>query len=337
MKKVTCTRCSARFEAGSGKCPACGARERGSRVAPKTGRAARSAKSAKQEKRAVAAGFIVAALAVLAVLTVILCSLGGVFDFVGSSAPKMPDVVGQTEANARQMLEGLDLRVEVKTEQSAEAVGVVIKQSVPAERALRANQVVTLTVSDGSLAERVDTGDEPEETVEAPFVQGEDFEAARARAEAQGLYLTFGGEEYSDAPEGTILAQDPMAGTRIRPGSAIRVTVSLGPEIVEYEISVSAGKGGSVSPSGRVTVEEGEDAVFTITADEGYVLDELFIDDERVRPVEEFTFAKVDADHTLYAVFRVKTEADGDGETETGKEDDERPAVSTPSDIKADR
>ena len=336
MKKVTCTRCSARFEAGSGKCPACGARERGSRMAPKSGSAARSRKNAKQEKRAVAAGFIVAALAVLAVLTVILCSLGGVFDFVGSSAPKMPAVVGQTETNARQTLEGLDLRVEVKTEQSAEAAGVVIGQSVPAERALRANQVVTLTVSDGSLAERVDT-EEAEETVEAPFVQGEDFEDARARAEAQGLYLTFGGEEYSNAPEGTILTQDPMAGTRIRPGSAIRVTVSLGPEIVEYEISVSAGKGGSVSPSGRVTVEEGEDAVFSITPDEGYVLDELLIDDESVRPVEEFTFARVDADHTLYAVFRVKTEEDEEDETQDAEDaDDGRPAVSTPSDIQTD-
>lgn len=333
MKKVTCTRCGARFDSGSGKCPACGAREHGSRVAPKSKSASRAGKSTKRENRAVAAGFVVAAVAVLAVLTVLLCSLGGVFDFVGSSAAKMPNVVGQTEFNARQMLEGENLRVEVKTKESAEAAGIVIEQSVPEGRTLRANQVVTLTVSDGSLAERVDSGEAPEETVEAPFVQGEDFDVARARTESLGLYLTFGGEEYSAAPKGMILTQEPMAGTRVKPGSAIRVTVSLGPEIVEYTISVSAGKGGSVSPSGSVRVEEGEDVTFTITPDEGYVLDELFIDGEAVKAVEEFTFAKVDASHTLYAVFRVKTEADEQQPEDTTPEDT-KPEVSTPSDVR---
>jgi len=336
MKKITCTRCGARFEPIDGKCPACGARSRVAQPAQKKNTPARNtrpARSARQEKRALATGFIVAAVAMLAVLTVVLCSLGGVFDFVGSDAPKMPNVVGQTESNARRMLEGFELRVEIKTEESAEAAGVVIGQSVPEGRALKANQTVTLTVSDGSRAERVDTGEEPEETVEAPFVQGEDFETARLRTEAQGLYLTYGGEQYSSAPEGTILTQEPAAGVRVKPGSAIRVTVSLGPEIVEYTVSVTVGKGGSVSPSGRVTVEEGEDAVFEITPDEGYVLDELLIDGEAVRPVAEFTFAKVDADHTLYAVFRAKTEADEENQAP----EDTKPDVSTPSDIPKNR
>lgn len=337
MKKVTCSRCGARFEPQAGKCPSCGARYRAATTAQKKTAAtrgdvrARAAFPARREKRSPAFGFIVAAVAVLAVLTVVLCSLGGVFDFVSSAAPKMPNVVGQTESNARLMLEGMNLRVEIRTDESAEAAGVVIEQSVPAGRALKANQNVTLTLSDGSRAERVDVGAAPSETVEAPFVQGEDFEVARMRTEAQGLFLTYGGEQYSNAPEGTILTQEPVAGTRVKPGSAILVTISLGPETVEHTISVTAGKGGRVSPSGRVTVEEGERVVFEIIPDAGYVVSEVKIDGEDVGAVKTYTFENVEDDHMLYAVFRVGTEADAPAREDTP------PVVSTPSDIPKNR
>lgn len=340
MKKVTCTRCGAYYDSAAGKCPACGAsakpvdeNTRVFRAVSDTKRPVRTAApKSRQEKRPLVTGFAVAAVALLAALTLLLCSIGGVFDFVGKETQQMPRVVGQTEANARAMLEGLELNVEVEIDASAEAAGVVIAQSVPEGKALRAQQTVTLTVSDGSRAERVEVDDPVSETVEAPYVLGEDFDSAKQRMEGLGFHLTYGGEQHSDQPAGTILWQDPVSGALIQPGSAIRVTVSLGPEAKEYSISVTAGKGGSVSPGGRVTVPEGTRVEFVMTPDEGYVLQEVKINGESVGAAERYVFEAVDQDYSLYAVFRAAPDAPEDA---PDAPEDKPPVAASPSDIRA--
>lgn len=78
------------------------------------------------------------------------------------------------------------------------------------------------------------------------------------------------------------------------------------PEPVEYTITVTAGKGGSVSPSGQVTVPGGESRSFTITPDAGYVVGEVKVDGQDVGAVTEYTFSSVTGDHSLYVVFRAE-------------------------------
>ena len=70
-----------------------------------------------------------------------------------------------------------------------------------------------------------------------------------------------------------------------------------------YMITVTAGSGGSVSPSGIVSAAEGGSVTFTIRANEGYALGQLLIDGASVTPAESYTFDNVTANHTLYAVF----------------------------------
>ena len=283
----------------------------------------------RRRKRRMAAGFAVAALALLAVLTVVLCVIGGVFDFAGKDTDKMPYVVGQTEENARTMLEGLNLRVEITTSDSEEAAGVVIGQSIPEGRSLKGNETVTLSVSNGRLAQPVVPNDAPPDTVEAPYVLDENYDSARLRVESMGLYLVRYSEEFSEQPEGVILRQDPAAGTPVQPGSAISVTISKGPEPVEYTVSVTAGKGGSVSPRGQVTVPEGEKAEFVIVPDEGYVIREVKIDGQDMGPVERYMFEDVTADHTLYVVFQLAPE-ETDPPEETQAPDETEPPVQVP-------
>lgn len=71
-----------------------------------------------------------------------------------------------------------------------------------------------------------------------------------------------------------------------------------------YTVTVTSGSGGSVSPSGAVTVEEGKDISFQIIPDSGYELSELKIDGFSAPLSEVFTFTEVSENHTLYAVFR---------------------------------
>ena len=70
-----------------------------------------------------------------------------------------------------------------------------------------------------------------------------------------------------------------------------------------YTILVTAGTGGSISPSGTVAVEKGESVTFTIRADDGYDISQLIIDGDANLPAGSYTFDNVKDDHTIYAVF----------------------------------
>ena len=52
-----------------------------------------------------------------------------------------------------------------------------------------------------------------------------------------------------------------------------------------YTIKATAGAGGSISPSGDVSVREGEDQTFTITTDEGYAVADVKIDGKSIGAV----------------------------------------------------
>ena len=76
--------------------------------------------------------------------------------------------------------------------------------------------------------------------------------------------------------------------------------------LVTYKITATAGNGGSISPSGAVSVNNGADQEFTITADTGYRISGVVVDGLSVGAVSSYTFMKVVADHTIQAAF-IKT------------------------------
>ena len=70
-----------------------------------------------------------------------------------------------------------------------------------------------------------------------------------------------------------------------------------------YTITASAGTGGSISPSGSVTVAEGDDKTFTITSDSGYSISSVVVDGVAQGAISSYTFANVTSDHTISASF----------------------------------
>lgn len=70
-----------------------------------------------------------------------------------------------------------------------------------------------------------------------------------------------------------------------------------------YTITASAGAGGGITPSGRVSVRAGAGRTFTVRADEGWRLDHLLVDGKDVAPAAQYTFRSVRADHTIEARF----------------------------------
>ena len=70
-----------------------------------------------------------------------------------------------------------------------------------------------------------------------------------------------------------------------------------------YTIKATAGTGGSISPSGSVSVREGRDQTFTITPDKSYAVSNVKIDGKSIGAVKSYTFENVRRTHTIEVIF----------------------------------
>ena len=133
---------------------------------------------------------------------------------------RVPNVVGESEDDATRTLEEARFRVEVEREFNPDVPrNEVFEQDPEAGERIGRGETVTITVSRG------------EQPVEVPGVVGLSQEEAVSELEAADLRATIQ-TQASEEEEGTVIAQDPGEGERIRPGSAVALTVSSGPETV---------------------------------------------------------------------------------------------------------
>ena len=70
-----------------------------------------------------------------------------------------------------------------------------------------------------------------------------------------------------------------------------------------YTIKATAGTGGSITPSGNVSVREGSDRTFTITPDKSYAVFNVKIDGRSIGAVKSYTFENVKRAHTIEVSF----------------------------------
>ena len=82
-----------------------------------------------------------------------------------------------------------------------------------------------------------------------------------------------------------------------------------------YTIKATAGAGGSISPSGDVSVREGEDQTFTITPDESYAVADVKIDGKSIGAVNSYAFENVRRTHTIEVIFVEDTASASTGDS----------------------
>ena len=95
------------------------------------------------------------------------------------------------------------------------------------------------------------------------------------------------------ATQGNFLGSGPTSGTLI----------------VNPIITVSAGVGGTITPSGSVVVSYNTSTTFTITPTAGYTLASVLVDGVSVGAVTSYAFSSVTKNHTISASFTIDTYA----------------------------
>jgi serine/threonine-protein kinase len=153
---------------------------------------------------------------------------------VGTQVAGVPDVVGAKRAAAEQKLKDTGFEVKVNEQASSFAdEGKVTSQNPESGARPQVGSTVTITVGTGPSSVRV------------PQLYGNTPAQAKSILEKAGLKLGARSSDYNgDVAEGGIFYQDPSEGQRVKPGTAVNVTVSLGVKQVEvpevYGLSVAA-------------------------------------------------------------------------------------------------
>ena len=70
-----------------------------------------------------------------------------------------------------------------------------------------------------------------------------------------------------------------------------------------HTITASGSTGGTIEPSGKISVKPGGNKTFTITAAEGYKIADIIVDGKSIGPVSSYTFTDISSNHTIEALF----------------------------------
>ena len=164
---------------------------------------------------------------------------------LGIQSVTVPDVTNYLQADAEQQLKNLGVSVLVtQAVEPTVASGSVIRTDPAAGSQVAAGSTVVVYVSRPQVST----------TAKVPSLVGlSSVNDARTLLVQNKLGLGSTTEQYSDKPAGTIIAQNPAAGSTVKVNSRVSVTVSAGPEPepeVPEEPASSAESSDSASSSG---------------------------------------------------------------------------------------
>ncbi|WP_288312722.1 Stk1 family PASTA domain-containing Ser/Thr kinase [uncultured Selenomonas sp.] len=156
----------------------------------------------------------------------------------------VPDVVGKQMTLARQILEDKKLRVNVAETYDADVPpGQVVSQTPEAGSKVKEERLVTIYVSKGG------------EELTMPDLKGLSKSDAEAKLKKMGLKLGNVYEKASDEEVGTVIQQDPHAGSKVSKGQEVDIIVSKGPK--EKKVSVPNVTGASLEGAQNALAAKG--------------------------------------------------------------------------------
>jgi serine/threonine-protein kinase len=139
----------------------------------------------------------------------------------GPGQATVPTVDGLTQSQARRKLEAAGFKVTVGREASDSVpTGQVIRTAPPAGTQIDKGSTVTLFISSGP------------QKVTVPSVVGQSQDSASAELANIGLKVQPVSQDSTTETPGTVLSQDPAAGSAVGRGSTVTITVARQPQQV---------------------------------------------------------------------------------------------------------
>ena len=136
----------------------------------------------------------------------------------GPGQATVPNVAGLRQARAEQMLRDAGFQVSVQRAYSPDAASGRVISASPAEGSTAdKGTTVRLTVSRGA------------QPVTVPGVEGKQVAEARGLLEGKGLKVKETSEVSTSTTPGTVTAQSPGAGSSVKPGTTVTLTVAKAP------------------------------------------------------------------------------------------------------------
>ena len=148
--------------------------------------------------------------------------------FVSTGNVSMPDVMGKTTAEAKQILNDSKLQANTSTVESDQTPDTVVQQDVAPGTLVKQGRTVNLQIATAPTTATI-----PNDLV------GKTYDQAVAELQALGLQNFNRIDEQSDNPSGNVIRTDPTAGDEVPLDQQIDIHVSKGP----------GGKGPNPTPS----------------------------------------------------------------------------------------
>ncbi|GAA3405788.1 Stk1 family PASTA domain-containing Ser/Thr kinase [Pseudarthrobacter polychromogenes] len=165
---------------------------------------------------------------ILVVAALLATGAGWFFGMGPGAAASIPSVANKTVAQAQQLLSDAGFRSTTRDVFDDDVPSGLVVGSEPAEGAeIRKFQPVALYVSKGP------------QLFPLPVLAGGTLEEAKNGLNAADMALGPVTEQFDEqAPAGTVLSQDPAAGTDVRRGTPVSLVVSKGPEPIPVPLVV---------------------------------------------------------------------------------------------------
>lgn len=179
-------------------------------------------------------GFLgIFALGILAGTVTLFITLQGAEDTMIPNLKEMELVSALEELQSR----GLNVRVQQRFDGDPELRGAVIEQRPDAGSQVRVGRTVQLIVSKGPVVDQVGdylglTLDDLRRQLAAQFATHESL------LEVRNENISY---IFSEEPQGTIISQEPQAGTKLSGYTDLKLLVSRGPEVLGFEAPETLG------------------------------------------------------------------------------------------------
>ena len=145
---------------------------------------------------------------------------------LGTQYVTVPDLTNYVQADAEQQLKSLGVSVLVtQAVDTSVASGAVIRTDPAAGTQVEAGSTVVVYVSRPQVAT----------TTKVPSLSGMSVDDARTLLVQNHLGLGSQTDQYSDQPVGTVIGQNPAAGSTAKLNGRVNITVSAGPEPAPVE------------------------------------------------------------------------------------------------------